>query len=182
METVLNGGEWELKQYGRLKGAGQSEETTSWKIFNTSTKSGKLILTILNTGHFFISQEHMMLQKSRIFKVQFTGESEEKRMENCHSCLQKLQVFIDLQNCFLMESSHYRPTDGSVPIKQITQCVMNQQSKGLDTSENPVAGSEELGMFIKLCLLDEHFPVFVESVEKELHKVAQNRVHTVREE
>ncbi|KAE8617252.1 hypothetical protein XENTR_v10009013 [Xenopus tropicalis] len=173
METVLNGGEWELKQYGRLKGAGQSEETTSWKE-GFSLISAQTWLKVLRKSDWLLFGSNS--------KVQFTGESEEKRMENCHSCLQKLQVFIDLQNCFLMESSHYRPTDGSVPIKQITQCVMNQQSKGLDTSENPVAGSEELGMFIKLCLLDEHFPVFVESVEKELHKVAQNRVHTVREE
>uniref|UniRef100_A0A803K6X6 Uncharacterized protein n=1 Tax=Xenopus tropicalis TaxID=8364 RepID=A0A803K6X6_XENTR len=158
METVLNGGEWELKQYGRLKGAGQSEETTSWKE-GFSLISAQTWLKVLRKSDWLLFGSNSK-QKSRIFKVQFTGESEEKRMENCHSCLQKLQVFIDLQNCFLMESSHYRPTDGSVPIKQITQCVMNQQSKGLDTSENPVAGSEELGMFIKLCLLDEHFPVF----------------------
>ncbi|OCT89407.1 meiotic recombination protein REC114-like [Xenopus laevis] len=200
--NVLNGGEWELKQYGRLKGAGQSEETASWKIFEPSEESGRLTVTILNTGHFFISQEHTMLegfslisaqtwlkvlrksdwllfgsnaklQKCRMFKVQFSGESKEKSMENCHSCIQKLQMYVDVQNSSLMESSE-RYTEGRMPINEIAQSVMNQQRKELDTSENPVLGSDELGMFIKLCLLDQHFPAFVESVEKELHKVAEN--------
>ncbi|MGH0121505.1 UNVERIFIED_CONTAM: hypothetical protein FKN15_002454 [Acipenser sinensis] len=32
--------------------------------------------------------------------------------------------------------------------------------------------SEELGLFLRLCLLDQSFPAFVEQVEKELRKIA----------
>lgn len=32
-------------------------------------------------------------------------------------------------------------------------------------------GTEELGPFLRLCLMDQNFPAFVEEVEKELKKI-----------
>ncbi|KAL1782268.1 meiotic recombination protein REC114 [Sigmodon hispidus] len=35
-------------------------------------------------------------------------------------------------------------------------------------------GTEELGPFLRLCLMDQNFPAFVEEVEKELKKITQS--------
>lgn len=35
-------------------------------------------------------------------------------------------------------------------------------------------GAEELGPFLRLCLMDQNFPAFVEEVEKELKKITQS--------
>lgn len=35
-------------------------------------------------------------------------------------------------------------------------------------------GAEELGPFLRLCLMDQNFPAFVEEVEKELRKITQS--------
>ncbi|OCT87091.1 hypothetical protein XELAEV_18020785mg [Xenopus laevis] len=162
--TVLNGGKWEFKQYGRLKEAGQSEETASWKIFQSSEESGRLTLTILNTGHFFISQEHTMLEGFSLISAQTCLRKSDLLL--LESNAKNLQMYVDVQNGSLMESSE-RYTEGRLTSKQIAQSVLNKHRKELDTSENLVLSSEEF-------LLDQHFPAFAESVEKELHKVAEN--------
>ncbi|XP_078006923.1 meiotic recombination protein REC114 isoform X2 [Phascolarctos cinereus] len=129
--------QWALKRYGRFVPAGtdrfgaaaearaSSNPSASWKVFDSNDKSGSLVLTIVVSGHFFISQGQTLLEgfslidskkwlkivrrvdcllfgstikdKSRMFRVQFGGDSKEEALENCCSCVQKLEQYITIQ-------------------------------------------------------------------------------------
>ncbi|KAM9070078.1 meiotic recombination protein REC114 isoform 3-T3 [Sarcophilus harrisii] len=129
--------QWPLKRYGRFVPAGtdrfgaaseaqsDSESSTSWKVFDSNDKSGSLVLTIVVSGHFFISQGSTLLEgfslidskkwlkivrrvdcllfgstikdKSRMFRVQFGGDSKEQALENCCRCVEKLEQYITIQ-------------------------------------------------------------------------------------
>ncbi|KAL1782630.1 meiotic recombination protein REC114 [Sigmodon hispidus] len=91
-------------------------------VFESSEESGPLVLTIVVSGHFFISQGHTLLEgfsligisswmkivrcmdcflfdttiknRSRMFRVQFGGESKEEALEGCCRCVQTLAQYI----------------------------------------------------------------------------------------
>ncbi|XP_075432133.1 meiotic recombination protein REC114 isoform X2 [Ascaphus truei] len=112
-------------------------------------------------------------QESRMFRVQFSGEPKEKALEICESCVQKLQYYVPVQTGSLGESSQSVPEE-RISITQLAQSVLNPQSGESATAHQHTAMSTaELGPFLKLCLLDQHFPAFVEAVEKELRKVTE---------
>ncbi|XP_053575279.1 meiotic recombination protein REC114 [Bombina bombina] len=123
LQREMHEEEWPLKRYGRLRdGEREGEE---WKIFESNDQSGRLTLTIVNTGHFFISQGHTLLegfslisaetwlkvgrksdcilfgsknqQESRMFRVQFNGETKEEAVKSCDMCVQKLQLYVPVQ-------------------------------------------------------------------------------------
>ncbi|XP_028942140.1 meiotic recombination protein REC114-like, partial [Antrostomus carolinensis] len=56
---------WPLKRYGRFlpptDGDDEGQNSSSWKVFESSEESGHLILTIVVSGHFFISQGQTVL-------------------------------------------------------------------------------------------------------------------------
>ncbi|XP_032100666.1 meiotic recombination protein REC114 [Sapajus apella] len=97
----------------------------TWKVFDSNEESGHLVLTIVISGHFFIFQGQTLLEgfsligskdwlkivrrvdcllfgttikdKSRLFRVQFSGESKEQALGHCCSCVQKLAQYIIVQ-------------------------------------------------------------------------------------
>ncbi|XP_020850151.1 meiotic recombination protein REC114 isoform X1 [Phascolarctos cinereus] len=240
--------QWALKRYGRFVPAGtdrfgaaaearaSSNPSASWKVFDSNDKSGSLVLTIVVSGHFFISQGQTLLEgfslidskkwlkivrrvdcllfgstikdKSRMFRVQFGGDSKEEALENCCSCVQKLEQYITIQvpdelsqelqpgpsqltatesqvkdseqsgmlhhglhlNLKQHYASSYTFPEGRITMTQLAQSI-------LTSAELPLAykqaawNAEELGPFLKLCLMDQNFPAFVEDVEKELKKL-----------
>uniref|UniRef100_A0A8C9FK00 REC114 meiotic recombination protein n=1 Tax=Pavo cristatus TaxID=9049 RepID=A0A8C9FK00_PAVCR len=89
---------WPLKRYGRFLSPTDSEDGErsghSWKVFESNEESGHLILTIVVSGHFFISQGRTVLNECRMFRVQFGGDSEEQMLEHCCSCVQKLAEYV----------------------------------------------------------------------------------------
>ncbi|XP_075432138.1 meiotic recombination protein REC114 isoform X6 [Ascaphus truei] len=177
--TGRAGEEWPLRRYGRFRpdtaepgGAGEGN-AAMWRVFESNEESGNLTLNIMSTGHFFICQGHTLLQESRMFRVQFSGEPKEKALEICESCVQKLQYYVPVQTGSLGESSQSVPEE-RISITQLAQSVLNPQSGESATAHQHTAMSTaELGPFLKLCLLDQHFPAFVEAVEKELRKVTE---------
>ncbi|XP_053449783.1 meiotic recombination protein REC114 isoform X1 [Nycticebus coucang] len=247
--------QWPLQRYGRymplgaeeLPGPGLKAVTASsptWKVFDSNEESGYLVLTIVISGHFFISQGQTLLEgfsligcknwlkivrrmdcllfgttiknKSRMFRVQFSGESKEQALEHCCSCVQNLAQYVTVQvpDEIIQElqpnPGPLKPSErqGKDPAKSIPlQYEVRRPSSGRHTSYQQVGlrvspgapeertsvtqlaesllaseelplvyeqsawGVEELGPFLRLCLLDRNFPAFVEEVEKELIKL-----------
>ncbi|XP_004476698.1 meiotic recombination protein REC114 [Dasypus novemcinctus] len=238
--------QWPLQRYGRFMPPGAGEMlvpgTTSsptWKVFDSSEESGYLVLTIVISGHFFISQGQTLLEgfslidsknwlkivqrmdcllfgttiknKSRMFRVQFSGESKEQALEHCCSCVQNLAQYITVQvpdgiiqelrpspgslragenqkmdyteSVMLQHGSHQNPEqqqsrttahtsapEGSTSVMQLAQSILASEQLPLIYKQS-VWGADELGPFLRLCLMDQNFPAFVEEVEKELKKL-----------
>lgn len=65
------------------------------------------------------------------------------------------------------------------PPGSVSFCFLLPQAALRTRPELPVAyrhsawQAQELGPFIRLCLMDQHFPAFVEEVEKELQKLTE---------
>ncbi|KAF6132536.1 REC114 meiotic recombination protein [Phyllostomus discolor] len=244
--------QWPLQRYGRfvLLGAGEPPapgldagmaSSPTWKVFDSSEESGYLILTIVISGHFFISQGQTLLEgfsligsknwlkivrrmdcllfgttikdKSRMFRVQFGGESKQQALERCDSCVRSLAQYVTIQTpegsspgprlCqgplpaadSRMEGcvrsvplllpppgSHQElgqqrcvpavtgTAGGRTSVTQLAQSLLASEELPL-VYEQSAWNSEELGPFLRLCLLDQSFPAFVEQVEKELIKL-----------
>ncbi|XP_066886717.1 meiotic recombination protein REC114 [Kogia breviceps] len=211
-----------------------------FEVFDSSEESGHLVLTIVISGHFFISQGQTLLEgfsligsknwlkivrrmdcllfgttiknKSRMFRVQFSGGSKEQALEHCCSCVQNLAQYITVQvpdgisqelglspsplctgesqrkGCVQSippqhdshqnpEQQQWVPAGTSTPRGRISVAWLAQSL--LASEELPVVyeqsawNTEELGPFLRLCLMDQNFPAFVEEVEKELKKLTE---------
>ncbi|XP_076979963.1 meiotic recombination protein REC114 isoform X2 [Tamandua tetradactyla] len=210
--------QWSLQRYGRFMPSGAGEvpvpgleagtaSSPTWKVFDSSEESGYLVLTIVISGHFFISQGQTLLNKSRMFRVQFHGESKEQALEHCCSCVQNLAQYITVQvpegiiqelrpspdswagesrgkgcveSVTLQPGSHFerqqrvtaQPSapEESISVTQLAQSFLASEQLPL-IYEQSAWGAEELGPFLRLCLMDQNFPAFVEEVEKELKKL-----------
>ncbi|NXO24158.1 RE114 protein, partial [Cisticola juncidis] len=212
---------WPLKRYGRFlppKDGDQEGQSTSWKVFESNEESGPLVLTIVESGHFFISQERTVLEgfslidshkwlkivrkaeclllqaqakqnECRMFRVQFGGSCREEMQEHCCSCVQKLSRYVPVQGA----EEHSRDTPGMdtehapdepLPdsctslgerksVAQLAQSMLRQRPELPPALRHPAWSARELGPFIRLCLMDQHFPAFVEDVERELHRLAE---------
>ncbi|XP_021082535.1 meiotic recombination protein REC114 isoform X2 [Mesocricetus auratus] len=205
-------------------------------VFESSEETGPLVLTIVVSGHFFISQGQTLLEgfsligskswlkivrredcllfgttiksRSRMFRVQFSGESKEEALAHCCSCVKTLAQYITVQepdSTFQQLQQSPGPlqageSQGKDPLQQGPYLNREQQmcvaagtgilegrtsvmhlAQTILTSEKlPLAyeqsswGAEELGPFLRLCLMDQNFPAFVEEVEKELKKITQS--------
>uniref|UniRef100_A0A8C6JSR0 Uncharacterized protein n=1 Tax=Melopsittacus undulatus TaxID=13146 RepID=A0A8C6JSR0_MELUD len=201
---------WPLKRYGRfLPTTDRDEEgqnVASWKVFESNEESGHLILTVVVSGHFFISQGrtvlegfslidshkwlkivrkadclllHAQAKVSRMFRVQFGGDSKEEMLENCRSCVQKLTEYVPVQ-ATEEQSQQLYPSfsqlaygDSQVRNAELNTSLLQVKLELPPVAWHPVWGTQELGPFIRFCLLDQHFPAFVQAVEKELQKLAE---------
>uniref|UniRef100_G1MT86 REC114 meiotic recombination protein n=1 Tax=Meleagris gallopavo TaxID=9103 RepID=G1MT86_MELGA len=224
---------WPLKRYGRFLSPTDSEDGErsghSWKVFESNEESGHLILTIVVSGHFFISQGRTVLEgfslidsqkwlriarradclllhaqskqnECRMFRVQFGGDSEEQMLEHCCSCVQKLTEYVPVHEAYELSQnlcytrSQVEDTEQSTSVQrapdeplpdsctnfgerrstvQLAQSVLNQKFELPLVYRHSAWSAQELGPFIRLCLMDQHFPAFVEDVEKELKKLTE---------
>ncbi|NXA33049.1 RE114 protein, partial [Eudromia elegans] len=231
---------WPLKRYGRFlppsDRADEEQRGTSWKVFESNEESGHLIITIVVSGHFFISQGRAVLEgfslidshkwlkivrradcllfgakskqnECRMFRVQFGGDSKEQMLEHCCNCVQKLAEYVPVQvtdeqsqmlyqslnqlannenqvknyeqNASILHTTDEPLTDSCTSfgerrsITQLAQSVLNSKSELPLVYRHSVWSAQELGPFIRLCLMDQNFPAFVEDVEKELKKLTE---------
>ncbi|XP_018600781.1 meiotic recombination protein REC114 isoform X1 [Scleropages formosus] len=224
---------WELKRYGRFvpksaAGAGG----TSWRIFDNTNSAGKVLLTVVESGHLLVSQDQELLegfsladapsflkvsQKSdillfqmmvkgegRMFRVQFAGASKAETLEQCKSAASQLQKYVPVSSQQDTPPPHgnMQPTmkrkgeaqtspqkvcvggqpgssaevaQGSLSLQRLAQCFLGQGRLSLPLAyHHQSLPTESLESFLRLCLLDHTFPSFVEQVEAELNKLAQN--------
>ncbi|KAF1493276.1 hypothetical protein FQV17_0001535, partial [Megadyptes antipodes antipodes] len=230
---------WPLKRYGRFLPPTDGDDeggqnTSSWKVFESNEESGNLILTIVVSGHFFISQGRTVLEgfslidshnwlkivrradclllraqskqnECRMFRVQFGGDSKEQMLEHCCNCVQKLAEYLPVQVTDERSQQLYHSLDqlanGENQVKdteqnasvlhtpdeplpdsclgerrsvaQLAQSVLKQKFELPLGYRHSVWRAQELGPFIRLCLMDQNFPAFVEDVEKELKKLTE---------
>uniref|UniRef100_A0A8C2T6Y8 REC114 meiotic recombination protein n=1 Tax=Coturnix japonica TaxID=93934 RepID=A0A8C2T6Y8_COTJA len=224
---------WPLKRYGRFLSPTDKEDgersDRSWQVFESNEESGHLILTIVVSGHFFISQGRTVLEgfslidsqkwlriarradclllhaqskqnECRMFRVQFGGDSEEQTLEHCCSCVQKLTEYVPVheadelsQNlCYShsqvedteQNTSALHVADEPLPdsftnfgerrsTMQLAQSVLSHELELPLVYRHSAWSARDLGPFIRLCLMDQHFPAFVEDVEKELKKLTE---------
>uniref|UniRef100_A0A8B9YCP2 REC114 meiotic recombination protein n=1 Tax=Bos mutus grunniens TaxID=30521 RepID=A0A8B9YCP2_BOSMU len=217
------------RAWGKLQEAqGARVRPKPFEVFDSSEESGHLVLTIVISGHFFISQGQTLLEgfsligsknwlkivrrmdcllfgttiknKSRMFRVQFSGGSREQALEHCYSCVQNLAQYITVQVPDGI-SQEFRPSPGqgkgcvqSIPpqhgnseqqqwvpagtsspggrtsVAWLAQSLMASEELPL-VYEQSAWNAEGLGPFLRLCLMDQNFPAFVEEVEKELKKL-----------
>ncbi|XP_022368079.1 meiotic recombination protein REC114 isoform X2 [Enhydra lutris kenyoni] len=214
--------QWPLQRYGRFMPSGTGEppglgqdvgaaSSPTWKVFDSSEESGYLVLTIVISGHFFISQGQTLLNKSRMFRVQFSGGSKEQALEHCCSCVRKLAQYVPVQapdpvvqelppsprpltagesqgkDCVrhvpLQQGPPQKPekpqpcgpastsaSGGRTSVSHLAQSLLVSGER-LPVCEQSAWDAEELGPFLRLCLMDQNFPAFVEEVEKELKKL-----------
>ncbi|XP_012331314.1 meiotic recombination protein REC114 isoform X2 [Aotus nancymaae] len=214
--------EWPLQRYARCIPSNTGDPpgprldvgtvpSPTWKVFDSNEESGYLVLTIVVSGHFFIFQGQTLLDKSRLFRVQFSGESKEQALEHCCSCVQKLAQYVTVQvpdgNIQELQLNPGPPqasesqgkdsansvpwqhgfhqhseqqvcvkagtgtSDGRTSLTQLAQTLLASEELP-HVYEQSAWGAEELGPFLRLCLMDQNFPAFVEEVEKELKKLA----------
>ncbi|XP_072348996.1 meiotic recombination protein REC114-like isoform X2 [Scyliorhinus torazame] len=143
--------------------------------------------------------------ESRMFRVQFSGDSHRQALEGCSTCVQMLLQYIDVQNpdgkvqnqalqlsqptnvslsgSLELESqergleegqteAQNTLLEGRVSIKQLAKSMLGATSPKLPLAyQQSTLNAEELGPFLRLCLLDQGFPEFVEQVEQELKKL-----------
>uniref|UniRef100_A0A8C0T067 REC114 meiotic recombination protein n=1 Tax=Canis lupus familiaris TaxID=9615 RepID=A0A8C0T067_CANLF len=214
--------QWPLQRYGRFMPLGTGEPAATgqdagtasapaWKVFDSNEESGYLVLTIVISGHFFISQGQTLLNKSRMFRVQFSGVSREQALERCCSCVQKLAQYVTVQvpdgaceelrpgpspltagksqgqDCAQrgppqpgLPQNPEKPgprgpvsrsaSGGRAPVSWLAQSLLVSEELP-PVYEQSTWDAEELGPFLRLCLMDQNFPAFVEEVEKELRKL-----------
>ncbi|XP_054572689.1 meiotic recombination protein REC114 isoform X3 [Eptesicus fuscus] len=201
---------WPLQRYGRFMPLGAGEPSgpgpeagraspPTWKVFDSNEESGYLVLTIVISGHFFISQGQTLLNKSRMFRVQFSGESKQQALEHCSSCVQSLAQYIavqvpdgDLRDPGLRAGgsggegcvptiprqlgSHQQPEQqqcapgGRTSVTQLAQSLLASEELRA-VHKQSAWDAAELGSFLRSCLMDQNFPAFVEEVEQELRKL-----------
>ncbi|XP_075131950.1 meiotic recombination protein REC114 [Leptodactylus fuscus] len=201
LSVVEQGERWVIKKYSRV-GRPKIKDQTQKRIYESNKESGIITLTILSTGHFLIYQGYTLLEgfslisakswlkigkkldwllfgseikdEFRIFRIQFDGNSKDKAQENCDSCFQRLQHFLCDQNESAKESSLSFPGQ-RITVTQVAQgMVIRKQVNAVDTSSPFPPLKEELRTFLKLCLLDQNFPGFVQAVEKELYALTKS--------
>ncbi|XP_072881911.1 meiotic recombination protein REC114 [Hemitrygon akajei] len=223
--------QWSLKRYARFLASGGAPN--SWEVFESSPEKGFLSLIIVQSGHFLISQGGTTLlegfslieahkwwkavrradcvlfgskvkNESRMFRVQFSGDSLEQAMEHCSNCMQKLLLYIHVQNpegndvnraLLLSQPASNQSesleleaqdtekgqsqmqsilSDHRMSIKQVAKSMLGDKSFNLPLAyQHSALNTEELGPFLKLCLMDQSFPAFVEQVEQELKKLIE---------
>uniref|UniRef100_A0A8B9IMP9 REC114 meiotic recombination protein n=1 Tax=Anser cygnoides TaxID=8845 RepID=A0A8B9IMP9_ANSCY len=191
---------WPLKRYGRFLPPTDSDEeqtASSWQVFESNEESGHLILTIVVSGHFFISQERTVLNECRMFRVQFDGDSKQQMLEHCCNCVQKLGEYVpvqvtdeqsqnlchslsggsqveDAEQVLHVVSKHTHSAGiSATPLFFLLQSVLKQKFELPLVYRHSAWSAQELGPFIRLCLMDQNFPAFVEDVEKELKKLVE---------
>nr|KAF6502280.1 REC114 meiotic recombination protein [Molossus molossus] len=220
--------QWPLQRYGRFMPLGTGEppgpgleagmaSSPTWKVFYSNEESGYLVLTIVISGHFFISQGQTLLEgfsligsknwlkivkrmdcllfgttiknKSRMFRVQFSGESKQQALERCGSCVQRLAQYVTvqvrddgtgqdpgpLQSHQKLEQQQYISAititpGGRTSVTRLAQSLLASEELPLVYEQSPW-NVEDLGPFLRCCLMDQNFPAFVEEVEKELKKL-----------
>uniref|UniRef100_A0A8C8B223 REC114 meiotic recombination protein n=1 Tax=Otus sunia TaxID=257818 RepID=A0A8C8B223_9STRI len=181
------------------------------KVFESNEDSGHLTLTIVVSGHFFVSQGRTVLEgfslidshkwlkivrradclllraqsknECRMFRVQFGGDSKAQMLEHCCNCVQKLAEYVPVQVTDEQSQKLYHitvslgwltssRTAGSHHHEVLVELLQLKSELPL-VYRHAAWRAQELGPFIRLCLMDQNFPAFVEDVEKELKKLTE---------
>ncbi|XP_060031681.1 meiotic recombination protein REC114 [Erinaceus europaeus] len=121
-----------------------------------------------------------------MFRVQFSRGPGVSALGQCSSCVRSLEEFTAVQGCgegapggaCTLSPPPARPPRGleqqadaetwpRTSVTGLAQALLAAEELPLPCERSAWA-SGELGPFLRLCLLDQNFPAFVEEVEREL--------------
>ncbi|KAM9124769.1 meiotic recombination protein REC114 isoform 1-T1 [Pangshura tecta] len=165
---------WPLKRYGRFVSPGDppcgAGASVSWKVLESDEESGHLILTIVVSGHFFISQRRAVQEGFSLIDAQKWLKI--VRRADCLLFGSKLKPSHIIAKPPAQSCRSFPERQRSVT--ELAQSVLKSSTFALPLAyQHSVWSAEELGPFIHLCLMDQNFPAFVEEVEKELKKLTE---------
>ncbi|KAG8576254.1 hypothetical protein GDO81_009814 [Engystomops pustulosus] len=174
LRGIEQGESWILKKYGRVGRPRDKDKHQPQKREGFSLISAKSWLKIEKKFDWLLFGSGIK-EEFRVFRVQFAGDSKDKAQEKCDICFQKINNFLHIQNESVQESSQGISEQGHrITMTQMAQGIVSKQVNGADTINVYHPLNEELCSFLRLCLLDQNFPGFVEAVEKELYKLIKN--------
>ncbi|XP_067829395.1 meiotic recombination protein REC114 isoform X3 [Heptranchias perlo] len=198
-EAALANTQWALKRYARFTPPGGA--SSSWEEGFSLIEAHKWWKAVRRADCVLFGSK--VKNESRMFRVQFSGDSHGQALEHCSSCVQKLLQYVDVQNpegknlnqALLLSQttniSHSGTTEleargtgegqtatqsslseGRISIKQLAKSMLGAASPQLPLAyQQSALNTEELGPFLRLCLMDQSFPAFVQQVEHELKKL-----------
>ncbi|XP_039628287.1 meiotic recombination protein REC114 [Polypterus senegalus] len=115
----------------------------------------------------------------RMFRVQFDGANFQEAVEFSRDVCFRLQQYTvmgvnnKMQNAEdVITGSEEQDLQGRLPICCLAQSFLEGVKLSLPLAyQHSTLQAEDLGAFLRLCLLDHRFPAFVEQVESELQKI-----------
>ncbi|KAL7981947.1 hypothetical protein Chor_001004 [Crotalus horridus] len=196
--SCLNAVEWSLRRYGRFMPGALGTASGSWKEGFSLIGASQWLKVVRKADCMLVGSK--LKSKHRMFRIQFPGDSQTEAEEHCHNCMQKLAEYIPVQvtdairhelhqsHCLLLTDesqmkdteqnvplqdtvTNISPTHGTMSIAELAQCMLIPDDQLPFAYQKSTWNAEDLSSFIRLCLLDQHFPAFVEEVEKQLKKI-----------
>ncbi|KAK9398906.1 hypothetical protein NXF25_013875 [Crotalus adamanteus] len=196
--SCLNAVEWSLRRYGRFMPGALGTASGSWKEGFSLIGASQWLKVVRKADCMLVGSK--LKSKHRMFRIQFTGDFQTEAEEHCHNCMQKLAEYIPVQvtdairqelhqsHCLLLTDesqmkdteqnvplqdtvTNISPTHGTMSIGELAQCMLIPDDQLPLAYQKSTWNAEDLSSFIRLCLLDQHFPAFVEEVEKQLKKI-----------
>ncbi|XP_059802868.1 meiotic recombination protein REC114 isoform X3 [Hypanus sabinus] len=160
--------QWSLKRYARFLASGGAPN--SWEVFESSPEKGFLSLNIVQSGHFLISQGGTTLLEG-FSLIEAHKWWKAVRRADCVLFGSKVKAQDTEKGQSQMQSIL---SDHRMSIKQVAKSMLGDKSFNLPLAyQHSALNTEELGPFLKLCLMDQSFPAFVEQVEQELKKLIE---------
>uniref|UniRef100_A0A8C5SNG3 REC114 meiotic recombination protein n=1 Tax=Laticauda laticaudata TaxID=8630 RepID=A0A8C5SNG3_LATLA len=140
-------------------------------------KADCMLVAIMKFGFYFLFAEdhcHNCMQKlAEYIPIQMT-DSIRQELQHSHSLLltEESQLKDTEQNVPLQDIVvNVSPTHGTTSVAELAQCVLIPDNQLPLAHQKSTWSAEDLSSYIRLCLLDQHFPAFVEDVEKQLKKI-----------
>ncbi|XP_066559009.1 meiotic recombination protein REC114 isoform X2 [Amia ocellicauda] len=182
---------WTLKRYGRfVPMVKESAKNSSWKEGFSLLNAPTFLKVVRKSDILLFSLK--LKSESRMFRVQFEGGCREEALEHCWSAALRLQHYLPVrtQDCTqaqgaasVSDTQHENElcegeaagviTEGTLPVTQLAQSFLGECKLSLPlVYKHSTLPTKTLGPFLHLCLLDQNFPAFVEEVESELKKLA----------
>ncbi|CAN9506756.1 unnamed protein product [Ophioblennius macclurei] len=194
---MATGVSWRLKRYGRLVSDSEGKQKATWKIFEAKDNKPAINVTIVESGYLFIVQGHESLGETRMMRMQFDGSSRAAAINECADAVRKLKEYVPVATRDDASPHPNQPpaeppastrqtrqekavglepdaVHGSLPIKRLTQHYLGETAVTLPQEYLPGPLTQvDLEPFLRVCLLDPSFSVFVEKVEVELRKLLE---------
>ncbi|KAI6077966.1 Meiotic recombination protein REC114 isoform X3 [Aix galericulata] len=158
---------WPLKRYGRFLPPtdGDEEQTaSSWQEGFSLIDCHKWLKIVRRADCLLLCAKSK--NECRMFRVQFGGDSKQQMLEHCCNCVQKLAEYVPVQVTDEQSQNLYHSLSGGSQVEDAEQVlhvsVLKQKFELPLVYRHSVWSAQELGPFIRLCLMDQNFPAFVE--------------------
>ncbi|XP_061441201.1 meiotic recombination protein REC114 isoform X5 [Rhineura floridana] len=169
--SCLSAAEWPLRRYGKFMPGSLGNTSGSWEVLESNKESGFLVLTIVISGHFFISRGKEVLEGFSL--IDASQWLKIVRNADCMLFGSKAKLDQPATNLLRIQSKvvNLPPAQERTSVAELAQHVLTSKVELPLAYQQSQWNAEDLGSFIRLCLMDQSFPAFVQEVEKQLKKI-----------